>query len=125
MKKTAAIIFALFYLMSIIGVAVNAHYCGGELKSVALVVNAQSCCDAETSCGCCQHETIVFQYDEKDVLVQSVVHDLRLAVMLSAAMKADHIAASESMQDAWFFIDWSPPPESRLWLKHHSLTYYG
>lgn len=120
-----AIFFAAFYLLSTIGVAVNVHYCGGNLKSVALIVDADTCCADEASCGCCQDETYFFQYDVNDVLVQPLLEVQSTPVAFIAIMHLIQVVLEDDSEETSFYSYHSPPPESAMWLKYCSLTYYG
>jgi hypothetical protein len=52
------------YTISVIGIPVYFHYCGGELEEVNYVVKGSSCCgdqeDNEDN-GCCKDEGLVLQ----------------------------------------------------------------
>ena len=43
LKQKIAISLCAFYLVSVIGVALSLHFCGGKLASVALYANETSC----------------------------------------------------------------------------------
>ena len=59
MKRIVAIIFALLYIGSVSGWALNLHYCGGELNCVSLWVEDDCCaCPDEEEPGCCNDEGI-------------------------------------------------------------------
>ena len=59
MRKILSIILLSLYLVSSIGVTINAHYCGGNLASLALFEKVSCCCDeeeAEKPTDCCKDE---------------------------------------------------------------------
>lgn len=57
MKRSVAIIFALLYISSVSGWALNLHYCGGELNCISLLVKDDCCaCPDEEEPGCCSDE---------------------------------------------------------------------
>lgn len=59
MRKILSIILLSLYLVSSIGVTINAHYCGGNLASLALFEKVSCCCDeeeAEKPIDCCKDE---------------------------------------------------------------------
>lgn len=57
MKRSVAIIFALLYIGSVSGWALNLHYCGGELNCISLLVKDDCCaCPEEEEPGCCSDE---------------------------------------------------------------------
>lgn len=61
LRKIANIVLAFLLLLSTAGVTISKHYCGGELKSIALDKNADKCCETP---GCCHNETTLFQLKE-------------------------------------------------------------
>lgn len=70
MKKIAAIVMAIFFLLNVVELSVYAHYCGDELQSASVMVAADSCCDdddsaPETGNDCCHNkvETIKIKDD--------------------------------------------------------------
>ncbi|MCW3076530.1 MAG: hypothetical protein JWO32_1139 [Bacteroidetes bacterium] len=59
-KHTLIYISLLVYVVSVCGVTINKHFCGGELESVSLI-KQNSCCGEETQdepSDCCQDETL-------------------------------------------------------------------
>ncbi len=64
LKQKIAVGLATFYLISVIGVALSMHFCGGKLASVALFANKTSCkyCKQEPLAkkddGCCKNTKI-------------------------------------------------------------------
>ena len=62
LQKISHIILASLLMISTVGMAVNKHYCGGEIVSVSLYDNGDSCCDMD---DCCKNETQVFQVKEE------------------------------------------------------------
>ncbi|MDX8339821.1 hypothetical protein SLH46_11545 [Draconibacterium sp. IB214405] len=60
-KKLSHIILATLLLISTMGMAVSKHYCHGQLVSVKLFEEADSCCDDP---GCCQNEDHFYQVKE-------------------------------------------------------------
>lgn len=76
-KKTIHISLALILLMVTMGFSISKHYCGGNLVSVSLNHEAESCCDSN---NCCQDKTEHYQLDDdfvftssnSDVIVQDI-----------------------------------------------------
>ena len=60
MKKLHYILFAVFFTVLTVGASVSKHYSGGDLYSVALFGEADSCC--EEPCDCCDDESEVIQF---------------------------------------------------------------
>lgn len=60
-RETTHIIFTALLLIFTIGITISKHYSKGELFSVALFGDAESCC--ENPCDCCSDETETYQLD--------------------------------------------------------------
>jgi len=69
LKKISHIILALLVLVTTMGMTVSAHYCGGELKSVQLVTESDSCCG--DACGSCHNEIIKVEVED-DFTIQII-----------------------------------------------------
>jgi hypothetical protein len=53
-RKISNIIIAFVLLISTTGFTISKHYCGGELISIEVNAEAETCCDSP---DCCQTET--------------------------------------------------------------------
>jgi len=60
LKKTIYILFTITFTVITLGFTVNKHYSGGELFSVALFSEPESCC--EDFCSCCDEEAVTIQF---------------------------------------------------------------
>ena len=60
LKKTVHILFATIFTVVTLGFTVNKHYSGGELFSVAIFSEPESCC--EDVCSCCDEESETIQF---------------------------------------------------------------
>lgn len=125
MNKVTTILFAVYFLISTIGIAVNVHYCSGQLKSVAILVDAESCCDDASTCGCCKDETFVFQHDVEDVLLQNVSLTMSTPILWVATLQLLSLDSSAPSAQLFPNEDGFHPPKSPIWLKNCTLTYYG
>lgn len=59
-RKVAHMAISVLLLIVTAGITVSKHYCGDDLKSVALMNSHDACCDLES---CCYDETQVFMLD--------------------------------------------------------------
>lgn len=63
-KQKSALVLCAFYALSVIGIALSIHFCGGKLADVALYANKTACkyCKAEpvdkADDGCCKNTKI-------------------------------------------------------------------
>lgn len=64
MRKAAAILVLVLYILSSSGVAVKAHYCCGKLKSIHLVLNNSE----EKGCNknCCQDKLAFYKVSDTE-----------------------------------------------------------
>ncbi|MCF8229043.1 MAG: hypothetical protein K9G58_13300 [Bacteroidales bacterium] len=110
MKRTFSIGLALLLVLSTIGVTVNKHYSAGELYSVALFGEADSCC--EVDCDCCHEESETYQV--KDEFISSSFDLAKVyfteAITLLYEKLVQDLFGTDKTQ-ACLEQDKSPPPE--------------
>lgn len=58
--KIAHLAISVLLLFATAGITVSKHYCGDNLKSVALMNSADACCDMNS---CCHYEAHVYMLD--------------------------------------------------------------
>jgi hypothetical protein len=128
MKKAIATIFSVFYLLVTVGMAVQVHYCAGEIASVQLFSETNSCCGDEGDCNanCCHYSSQVIQFEEQQTLLSNFKPTIEqpvfeLAVSASPASPDLPVQEDESVVDD----ELRPPPNEPVWLLHCSLVYYG
>lgn len=107
-KKASHIILSMLLLLSTIGLAISKHYCGDELISTSLFVEADSCCDSD---DCCKNETKVFQLDE-DFSVSSALElpELVQIDLLAVSLVVFNLILEENSVVVDFELIDSPPP---------------
>ncbi len=102
------IIFSLLLLVSTTGLAISKHYCTGELVSISIFNEAESCCD---SGDCCKNETELIQLDvdysvsSPVVLPESVQIDL-----LAFSLAVLNLNFEENSATPEFILSDLPPP---------------
>ncbi len=90
-KKYFFLLVASVYTLSVLGIPVYFHYCGGELEKVDFVTKGSSCCDDEESDlpeendGCCKDETLVLQ-SATDALVKKDERVVKQSFLLLCAL---------------------------------------
>lgn len=60
MRKTIHILFTIVFAVVTLGFTINKHYSGGELFSLAVFSEPESCC--EDVCSCCDEESETVQF---------------------------------------------------------------
>jgi hypothetical protein len=69
LKKLYYIFFAISFTVLTVGASVSRHYSGGELFSIALYGEADSCCEVPDDC--CDDETDLIQFSADYVITSS------------------------------------------------------
>jgi len=69
LKNIVHISLAVLLLVATMGMSINKHYCMGQLKSVAIYMDAPNCFDlagekGKSSMGCCETTSDFFQVDD-------------------------------------------------------------
>ncbi|WP_423127550.1 HYC_CC_PP family protein [Gaoshiqia sp. Z1-71] len=128
MRKAVATILSGFYLLVTVGLAVNIHYCSGEIASVQLYAEPASCCDGAVVCqsACCHDVTQIIRFEEQQSFYTGFRLNLELPVTeLVAGVRLPSpdfmvIRSIRPGDDALF-----PPPKAPAWLLNCSLIYYA
>ncbi len=111
LKAFSHIILSMVLLVSTIGMTVSKHYCGGEIVSVSVFHEADSCCDMK---GCCQNENHTYQV--KDDFSSPVI--TAIPVLAELDILGHDLLANESLltvpesENPVSFIANSPPPKT-------------
>lgn len=109
-KKASHIILSMLLLISTVGLAISKHYCGGELISTSLFVEADACCDSD---DCCKNETEVFQLDE-DFSVSTTLEipeSIQIDLLAISLMVFNLTLEENSTAEEFQLIDSPPPPK--------------
>lgn len=127
MRKVAALMLMMFYLVLSIGVNLNAHFCGGHLKSVSVSTESGKCCcdSGEKSNSCCTDKSVFVQYDTDEKQISSFKFELGKLVFEVKNWAVTDTAVAETSKTKHYEHQKAPPPKKPLWLRHCSLTYYG
>lgn len=131
MRRFSILSFALFYLLVSSGLALNIHYCGGEMVDLKIFTEIEhECCAGETQChqettkSCCDDETIVVQLDSWQVAGSNLTYDITLAAVLPSPQNFRETAWNNTRISS-DLPDIPPAKPKDLWLLYQRLTYYG
>lgn len=130
MNKVLIILFSAYYMLASVGVAINVHYCAGEVSSIDVLSKKSLCCcesDGQRS-SCCDDETLFFQMDDEQQFFQSSKMNFEQSfkmIALSNLVTADILNSDDEDNFRFEDIIFSPPLKEPLWLNHCSLVYYG
>jgi hypothetical protein len=61
LRRFLHIILVLIVVLMTSGVTITRHFCGNNLRSVAIMTTPPSCCDME---GCCHNETVTILLED-------------------------------------------------------------
>ena len=110
LQKLIHIALVLLLLLSTTGVTISMHYCSGDLVSMSVIGEAESCC--EDNCGCCENKSIHFKVE--DDYVSPIVVQSNISVELEVLFPVLFILSAELLPEvevtAKSFTDTSPPP---------------
>ncbi|MEO9805136.1 MAG: hypothetical protein ABJF04_17905 [Reichenbachiella sp.] len=127
MRKAAAVILSLFYLLLATEASVAIHKCMGAVKTIDIGQIEKECCcgDMETS-GCCENETVDLPQDREDKLIStytfSFSNDFFQVIELPSLIMLEANNSGEIE-----FGEGVAPPLLTVpsYIKHCSFTFYG
>jgi len=95
-------------LVSTMGLVVSKHYCGGELVSVSLYHQADSCCDMD---GCCQNDNHTFQVkdDFSSPAIAALPILAEIEILGNDLFQTTGLTVPETENSTPCLIDSSPP----------------
>jgi hypothetical protein len=128
MKRALVFILSVFYLLVTVGLAVQVQYCSGEIASVQLFSETNSCCGEESSCDtdCCHNQSQVIQFEEQQTLLCNSRLNVEQPTFQQTVSTLDYSPDFSTKQDAPIIINiFYPQPNEPVWLLHCSLVYYG
>lgn len=143
MKKGAAILILIFYMLSTLGMSGTQHLCKGQLEAVYFLVDSgHDCCgqsctsmtghnsppeqdNCNKSMDCCEEEAFYFQFDENYSLKT-------LEESQEKNIEAPRLSTFNNLtaQSGQFFkqiipLGTSPPSPLPIYLKNCSLIFYA
>jgi hypothetical protein len=90
-KKYFSGLLVLVYLVTVTGVPVYNHYCGGELEEVSLLLKSNDCCgEEEEDAGCCSNEDLYIR-NAQDFVSAPAKFKVVPAFVLLATQPAVHV----------------------------------
>ncbi len=113
-KKIAILLFAFNYLLSVTGLALNKHYCGGELSCVSLLIPDDCCeCPDETDSSCCADSGVFLKASDDSHLPSSETFDYNFPADVTHLQEEIQFVAfrSEFIEESFQFFSDLPPPD--------------
>ena len=130
-----AIFFALIFLTSKIGLALNIHYCGGHIQEIALAWNVEGCGISleksqdihqgleVTKKHCCQDKTVFIQNNEPQKTSDSELQVTYFAIQQYNTISFD--LSKIILPKAVFLKPKHLVFKEKIFLLNHSLIFYG
>ena len=108
MKKAGAILLIFLLLVSIVGLSINTHYCGGKLAGISIYLPATcGCGNIEMPSDCCSNEQQILQLDEEyQPVIQAVNFSPKLLAELPGDLSNLFRVSTYSPAD---FLNYKPP----------------
>lgn len=81
MRKLFSILLLSLFMVVTTGFTVNAHYCGGKLVDVSVILAPDECCDDDNEC--CKNEATTIQLEEGAIDLQYIDLDHEFSFEIS------------------------------------------
>jgi hypothetical protein len=114
-KRALSLVFLGFYIISIVGLSINLHYCGTRLAQVQFPSQEiRACCSekVEKTAHCCKNQAITYKVKDQH-LGNSSIHVPSLITALSTNREASTSYTNEINVDKYAFKLQKPPPNTR------------
>jgi hypothetical protein len=110
LKIFSHIVLSFLLLISTIGLVVSKHYCSGEMISVSVYYEADSCCDMG---GCCENENHTYQVkdDYSSSVITTIPFLAELDILGHDLFETGELTAKET-EILTPFVANAPPPKT-------------
>ena len=100
MRAFSKYVFAVLvsvYLLTVVGMPVYLHYCGGEVEDVSYLIDTNGCCEDEVPDGdCCHNEGVVLQ-NAVDFTVKSFSAEVHQPEMVVSFLSREFVVAESDL----------------------------
>lgn len=128
MKRIIAVILTVIYSALSSGAMVSLHYCGGEVESIRINSEAQSCCCSaeDFHSDCCENEEFVLHIDLDENLVIASNNKIELLTYIVFSDAVSELFSETEKEEQQSINYTLPPPKSEpIWLMNCTFTFYG
>ena len=126
MKKVITIVILSLYISLTTVQAISLHFCHGSLQSLAIIGQAESCCQSSEAmnASCCEDVVIKVDVDSDHIYSQQLcINEPLQSDLLSGIHEIDY---SEVTPDhAYYKITCREYPPPQLYKLNHSYLFYG
>jgi hypothetical protein len=118
MKRIALILISILYVISVTGIDLELHYCGGKVRSVSMIQSHtdKGCCEKQSGKNCCKTRQLSIKVNDSQEKTFTL-HSNLVYTKVSAFLTPDIHAFSEKTTPIVPFI-LSKPPSDRLYQLH-------
>ena len=113
-KKVFSLIFVGFYVLSIVGLSLNFHYCGARLAQVQFQgKEIRACCSekVEKTAKCCKNQAVTFKVKDHHLGNSSIYVPVSIA-FLPSNQEVNTGYTKVVNTDKYTFILQKPPPNN-------------
>lgn len=113
-RQFSILLFAFSYLVSVTGLTLNMHYCGGELSCVSLFIPDDCCeCPDESDSSCCSDSGIFLKASDDSHLSSSGTFDFNFQADLPTTPQEFQFVVFRSrfIEESFQFFSDLPPPD--------------
>ena len=134
-KKHISLLLAMFLLVSNMGMAINVHYCGGEIASIAPAYlqlpavdqnSEEDCCApiSELKESCCKDKVVQFQKKSDNFVVKTFFFNIATAILVPEWSPVIYAATANFKINsaAYYFCNANSPPFFKL---YHQYIFYA
>lgn len=106
----------MFYLVTVIGIPVYYHYCGGELEGVSYVLKSNSCCGEEdddsdkAKSDCCKDENLILKSNPDVTIKETKFYALVKSVTSLPFIVLPFEPCSETIRSKSISVPYEFPP---------------
>lgn len=114
-KKTFAIFFCFLYFVSVSGIALNLHYCGGKIKSISFTHTDESgCCKGKMKkAGCCKETTAYAKVEDSQASASHLQVPQGQCLQLLATLPATAVYLEKALTATFHAQAVHPPGYTR------------
>ena len=113
-KKTFSLVFVGFYMLSIVGLSLNFHYCGTRLAQVQFQSQEiRACCSekVEKTAKCCKNQAITYKVKDQHLGNSSIhVPDLIAVLLIKQEVNTGYTKAVNTTK--YTYTLQKPPPNT-------------
>lgn len=111
LRKVSHIILSSLLLISTMGLVISKHYCSGDLVSVSVFYEANSCCGVS---DCCHNEDLIVKVkdDFSSPVISTIPVLAEINILGNGLLNTESLLKEPKLDNKSIFRDFSPPPKT-------------